>query len=42
MYVIQGHPVFIGTLDLSREWQTIHKELIELTEWGLVDGLLAA
>ena len=42
MYVIQGHPVFIGTLDLSREWQTIHKELIELTEWGLGDGLLAA
>lgn len=42
MYVIQGHPVFIGTLDLSQEWQAIHQELLKLTEWGLGDDLLVA
>lgn len=40
IYVIQGHPVFIGTLDLSKEWHAIHQELLKLTEWGLADGLL--
>ena len=34
-YVIQGHPVYIGTLNLDQDWQAIHRELQELVCWAL-------
>lgn len=34
-YVIQGYPVYVGTLDLNKDWQEVHSELVALTRWGL-------
>ncbi|MFW6087824.1 MAG: 5-methylcytosine restriction system specificity protein McrC [Myxococcota bacterium] len=39
-YRLDGHPVLVRTLDLDRDWQAIHRDLLALTqelrlsEWG--------